>query len=84
MEGVIGGTTGVGVKNIGTLNFESGTLGNVLQINGGAGLTKISDGTVGAGTLILAGTSSYTGGTTINAGTVSVSADANLAAAAVP
>src|SRR5439155_8691908 len=32
----------------------------------------------GAGTVILAGTNSYTGGTSINAGAVSVSSDANL------
>ncbi len=68
--GVIGGTTGTGKRNITNLNFRSGTLQNVLQINGGAGLKKTTDGTVGGGTLILSGTNSFTGGVTIDAGTV--------------
>jgi autotransporter-associated beta strand protein len=66
----IGGNGSSGNKAIGTLNFESGTLQNVSQINNGAGLNKISDGTGGGGTLILSGTNSYTGGTTITAGTL--------------
>ena len=66
--GVIGGTTvGVGKKNIGTLTFQSGTLQNVAQINGGAALVKSGAGT---DTLILSGANTYTGATTINAGTV--------------
>ena len=48
-------------------NAKSGTLSNVSQINGGATLTKN-----GTGTLILAGTSSYTGATEVVDGTLRV------------
>jgi len=47
------------------------TIGNVLT--GTAGLTKAD-----LGTLVLTSTNTYTGGTTINGGTLSVSSDANL------
>jgi autotransporter-associated beta strand protein len=50
-----------------TLNFQSGTLKNVLAINGTAGLNKTT-----AGTLILEGTNSYTGATVVTAGTLQV------------
>jgi autotransporter-associated beta strand protein len=50
---------------INTLNFQAGTLENVAQINNGAGLTKTT-----AGTLLVAGTNLYTGGTNIQAGTL--------------
>ena len=56
---------------IANLNFVSGTLSNVSQINNGAGLNK-----TGSGTLMLAGSNSYTGGTTVNNGTLQVG-DAN-------
>ncbi len=45
-------------------------------ISGAGSLTK-----AGAGTLTLTGTNSYSGGTSINGGTVAISADANLGAA---
>ncbi|MPZ33582.1 MAG: autotransporter domain-containing protein [Rhodospirillales bacterium] len=45
-------------------------------IAGTGGIEKI-----GAGTIVLAGANSYAGGTTINGGTLSISADANLGAA---
>jgi fibronectin-binding autotransporter adhesin len=48
-------------------------------IAGDEGLTK-----AGAGTLILSGTNSYTGGTTIAAGTLSIGADDNLGEAGEP
>ena len=47
-----------------------------MPIIGPGGIEKI-----GAGTIVLAAANSYTGGTTINAGTLSISADANLGAA---
>lgn len=47
------------------------------ELTGTAGLVKTD-----AGTLVLSGTNSYTGGTAINGGTVRVSSDANLGDAA--
>jgi fibronectin-binding autotransporter adhesin len=63
----IGGTTAASAIDV--LNLQAGTLKNVLQINNGAGLTK-----TGAGTLILDGANTYTGGTIISAGTVQIGA----------
>ncbi|MEZ0255746.1 MAG: autotransporter-associated beta strand repeat-containing protein [Chthoniobacter sp.] len=58
----------IGGANTVVLNAQSGTLKNVAQINtGAAGLVKTT-----SGLLILEGTNTYTGGTTINAGTVQV------------
>ena len=53
---------------IDNLNFRSGTLKNVAQINNGAGLTKTT-----AGTLTLNTANSYTGTTAVNAGVLRVS-----------
>lgn len=54
-----------------TFNAQSGTLANVNEINGGAGLTKTT-----AGTLILEGINDYTGITTISAGVLQVGSGA--------
>ncbi len=64
-----------------TLNAGGGTFdvatGTTLTQNGGIdgsdGLTK-----TGAGTLVLGGTNTYQGGTTINAGVLAISAVTNL------
>jgi fibronectin-binding autotransporter adhesin len=73
----IGGTTAA--ASIDVLNFQAGTLQNVLEINNGAtGVTK-----TGAGTLTLTGTNSYTGPTTINAGTLQLGGDNRLPAGTV-
>ncbi|MBL9080648.1 MAG: autotransporter-associated beta strand repeat-containing protein [Planctomycetales bacterium] len=50
-----------------TFNAQAGTLQNLAQFNGGAGLVKTT-----SGTLILEGTNSYTGGTTISGGILQV------------
>jgi len=52
---------------IDTLTFASGTLQNVAQINNGAGLNKTT-----SGMLTLAGTNTYTGTSTVAAGTLRV------------
>ena len=62
-----GGAIGSATNTVSTLNFQSGTLRNVASINGTAGLTK-----TGTGTLILDGTNSYAGTTTISAGTLQI------------
>ncbi len=64
-----GGTLNMGGFNVGgassiiTFGARSGTLMNVSEINGGGDLTKTT-----AGTLVLDGTNTYTGGTVINEG----------------
>lgn len=63
------GAIGDATNTVSTLNFQSGTLKNVTTINGTAGLTKTT-----AGTLTLDGTMGYTGVTTISAGTLRVGA----------
>ena len=64
------GAIGDATNTVSTLNFQSGTLKNVTTINGTAGLTKTT-----AGTLTLDGTMGYTGVTTISAGTLRVGAE---------
>jgi autotransporter-associated beta strand protein len=62
-NGNIGGDGSSGNRAITNLNFRSGTLRNVAQINNGAGLTKTS-----SGVLTIAGTSTYTGATNVSEG----------------
>lgn len=74
-------TLDLGGKDIGaagvpidTLNFQSGTLRNVGQINGGAtGFSKTSDGSTGGGSLTIAGSNTFGGPVAVNAGTLLVS-----------
>ncbi|TAJ40538.1 MAG: autotransporter domain-containing protein [Reyranella sp.] len=62
----------------GTVNIGAGTVSQLSgAIDGSGGLTK-----TGAGSLILTGTNSYAGGTTISGGALGISADANLGNAA--
>ncbi len=74
-----GGTLDMGGTNIGAatntvvLAAQSGTLQNVGQINNGAGLTKST-----AGTLILAGTNTYTGDTTVSDGILELADNAQI------
>jgi autotransporter-associated beta strand protein len=73
-NGNIGGDGSSGNRAITNLNFRSGTLKNVAQINNGAGLTKTT-----AGTLLLSGTNAYTGTTLINEGILQVSGGSAIA-----
>lgn len=68
---------GAGANAI-TTQFESGTLSDVGEINGGAGLTKTT-----SGTLVLTGTNTYTGTTAVNEGTLSMSSPGLADASAV-
>jgi autotransporter-associated beta strand protein len=67
-DGRIGGDGLSGNRKITALNFRSGTLKNVTQINNGAGLVKTT-----SGILILSGTNTYSGGTIVSNGTLRVS-----------
>ncbi|WP_164985750.1 autotransporter-associated beta strand repeat-containing protein [Bosea sp. Tri-44] len=63
-----GGSLGLGVTGGGTINTASGvtvSIGSAIVDGVGTSLTK-----VGAGTLILTGTNTYSGGTTIGGGTL--------------
>lgn len=62
----------------GTLTFAQPTDVTIANVISGAGAVIKT----GAGTVVLSGASTYTGGTTINAGKLSVSADNNLGNAA--
>lgn len=62
-----GRSIGLAGALIDNLNFQSGTLQNVAEINNGAGLTKTT-----GGTLILSGTNTYNGLTDVTAGTLLV------------
>jgi autotransporter-associated beta strand protein len=66
-----GNAIGSGTAAI-TLNAESGVLSNVASINGSGGLTKTT-----AGTLLLGGTISYAGDTTVSEGTLTLSSAAS-------
>ena len=74
---VLGNTTGAAYtgtwNNAGTQVFN--VSGNISEVGGSRSITK-----TGTGYLQLSGTNSFTGGLTLSAGTVSVSADANLGA----
>jgi autotransporter-associated beta strand protein len=69
---MLGHKIGTATQSIDTLNFQAGTLSNVGEINNGAPLNKTS-----SGTLVLAGSSAYTGGTNINSGIVQVQGPEN-------
>ena len=62
-----GHSIGNATNTIDILTLESGTLKDVQEINGGGAVTKTS-----AGKLVLLGTNTYTGATTINSGTLQV------------
>ena len=64
--------------NGGSLDIaDAGNTFNLAQTLDGGGLSKL-----GAGTLVLGGANTYSGGTAVQSGTLSVSADQNLGAAA--
>ncbi|HYF34444.1 MAG TPA: autotransporter-associated beta strand repeat-containing protein, partial [Prosthecobacter sp.] len=63
-----GHNIGSAAQPLDVLTLASGTLKNVGQINGGSGLVTASTG----GLLVLDGNNTYTGGTTVNNGTLRV------------
>ena len=68
---------GSAVSTIDTVNFQSGALMNVRELNGGANLVK-----TGGGTLVLGGVNSYTGGTIVSNGILQAGAANTLPSAA--
>lgn len=70
-----GGSLDMQSHNISVDNFNamSGTLANVGQLNSGSDLVKTT-----AGTLILSGTNTYTGNTTVSVGTLNLVSNADL------
>ena len=76
-SGLVSNTkTGAATLSAGTNDQTSAFDGVIANGNGTTALAK-----VGTGTLTLTGSSSYTGGTTVATGTLSISADGNLGAA---
>jgi len=73
-----GHTIGSAIAPINYLNIQSGTLLNVVEINGGAALVKTT-----GGTLVLAGNNTYTGPTTVSNGTLLVNGSINTGAVTV-
>jgi fibronectin-binding autotransporter adhesin len=67
----IGGS--VTASNLTTLNFRSGTLQNVAQINNGAAWSKTN-----AGNLLVTGTNTYTSGVTVSGGVLQVGSTTGL------
>lgn len=61
-----------GTITVDTLTAKSGTLKNVVQIFGGDGTTALPLNKTTGGTLIIDGTNTYTGGTSVSAGTLVV------------
>ena len=74
---------GANQLTVGSNNLSTNVSGTIND-GGGFGGTGASLVKVGAGTLTLSGANTYTGGTTINGGTLSISADNNLGDAAGP
>src|SRR5262249_10881942 len=84
-----GGTLDLAGHNLGTSSgpidniassFQSGTLKNVAEINGGGvGLTKTT-----TGTLTIAGSNTYTGNTTVGQGTLLLGANYAIGGSATP
>ena len=52
--------------------------GNITELGGGSNLLLIEDLSNSSGSVVLSGTNSYTGGTTVGSGTLSVATSANL------
>lgn len=66
------GTIGSAAAPIDTFNFQSGTLRNVMEFNGGGAITKST-----AGTATLSGTNTFTGLLNISGGTLNLNGTAS-------
>lgn len=82
--GTANGTLAVTVDTSRQLTISSTIIDNAgsNSIYGDAGDGVVSLAKAGSGTLVLSGTNTYTGGNFLNAGTVQISSEANLGAAA--
>ncbi|MEW6640998.1 MAG: autotransporter domain-containing protein [Pseudomonadota bacterium] len=77
---------GRGQLTVGSNNLSTTVSGAIIDCTASDGCLNVASGgslvKAGTGTLTLTGTNTYSGGTTINAGTLAVASDANLGATA--
>jgi autotransporter-associated beta strand protein len=82
LEGVAGSLVRLGANNLAVVSSVDTTFAGIIA--GGPGVESTTGGLIkqGNGTLTLSGSNTYTGGTAINGGAISISSNTNLGAAA--